>query len=750
MCNFVGMNRKTIILCIAVLAALVFVVAGAVTALYTGESGNGGLSPDEARSEAASSYPLLNAVPADAAMILRAGTLRGGVSELMDSTRLFGLFFTGTGKSDMSGFLRRVSSLLKHGELGAIKNSDMLLSVHYSGDLAPLLIIDPGRVPSDSTGAVWRLVREADSCSVSHSFLSDTEKDSPLGRRTLLALSTSESLVKSAERHVRSRVSVLEDSGFAEAALSMKGSLSVLVNHSYSGKLALSFLSRNLSVKSGFVKSFAEWTSYSCAGDGEKRIVLEGAASASGSPKYFTEMLRNMSAGPMTAADILPAGTRYAFVMSVADVVENTRQYGKFLDASGKLDKMNSRAAVLAGENGISPEAWARQLNVKEVCLASVPAGDGYSDVLLVRHAAAASDRTMRLCREYVPAVFGELFTVSDTSYVETDGWIVTGDAAAVKSFMPAKGRKTLSSFLSGNGVGNILPGDGALFCSYCSLSSDPDMLKNIFRPEHVQSARHVLDGMSYSPAVFTISPGNVSMKLDVARIQYSESAAEDAQALARDTVVTVPSGPFEVKNCGTGKMNLFSQQSNNYLVLKEMDGKGIWGVPFHAPICGAVAEIDYFANGKIQFLFGSGSSIYLIDRLGRFVKPFPVDLGKEILIGPAAYDFTGAHGYTAIVLHKDNSIGMYDLHGKVPASWKGIKPRETVKALPELIEVKGKRYWAVRTSSRILFYGFNGGEPLYDPQGNKMVRPDSKITVTDGGNVSAVCYDGKERTVKL
>ena len=30
------------------------------------------------------------------------------------------------------------------------------------------------------------------------------------------------------------------------------------------------------------------------------------------------------------------------------------------------------------------------------------------------------------------------------------------------------------------------------------------------------------------------------------------------------------------------------------------------------------------------------------------------------------------------------------------------------------------------------------------------MIRPDSKITVSDDGKVTAVCYDGKERTVKL
>ena len=264
------------------------------------------------------------------------------------------------------------------------------------------------------------------------------------------------------------------------------------------------------------------------------------------------------------------------------------------------------------------------------------------------------------------------------------------------------------------------------------------------------KDAKSILKGVSACPVFFSIAPGAVpKLKLDVNRIAFAGS--EDTMpALLRDTVVNVPKGPFKVKNCGTGKTNLFAQQSNNYLVLKEENGKGIWGVPFGAPICGAVEDIDYFGNGKLQFLFASGSKLYLIDRLGRFVKPFPVELGKEILLGPAAYDFTGAHGYTVQVLHKDNTIGMYDLHGKKPSSWKGIKTEETIKSLPELLKVKGKRFWIVRTSVRTLVFGFDGGEPLYSGNGNKMLLPDSKINVNDKGTVSALCYDGKERSLKL
>ena len=217
-----------------------------------------------------------------------------------------------------------------------------------------------------------------------------------------------------------------------------------------------------------------------------------------------------------------------------------------------------------------------------------------------------------------------------------------------------------------------------------------------------------------------------------------------------RDTLVEVSKGPFRVKNSGTGRMNLFYQQDNLYLCLQEESGKGIWGAPFSAPICGRAGTVDYFANGKLQILFASGSKLYLIDRLGRFVSPFPVDLGKEILLGPDIYDFNGARRYNVMVLHTDNTIDMYNLQGRKPQQWKGITARETIKGLPEPVKVGGKTFWVVRTSLQTLIFPFYGGEPLTAGTGDRMIRTDSKIVPGQGNTVTAVCYDGKEHQFKL
>jgi uncharacterized membrane protein len=202
--------------------------------------------------------------------------------------------------------------------------------------------------------------------------------------------------------------------------------------------------------------------------------------------------------------------------------------------------------------------------------------------------------------------------------------------------------------------------------------------------------------------------------------------------------------------NSGTGRMNLFYQQSNGAICLKEEDGKVIWGVPFKKTLCGTAHTIDYFANGKLQILFAAGSELYLIDRLGRFVNGFPVDLGKEIVLGPDVYDFNGVNSYNVLVLHKDNTVDMYNLHGKKPDSWQGITCDETIKSLPEKIVVGTNSFWVVRTSIQTLIYPFYGGEPLNSFEGDEMILPTAAVKVKNATTLEAECYDGKIRTIKI
>ena len=113
-------------------------------------------------------------------------------------------------------------------------------------------------------------------------------------------------------------------------------------------------------------------------------------------------------------------------------------------------------------------------------------------------------------------------------------------------------------------------------------------------------------------------------------------------------------------------------------------------------------------------------------------------------------YDFNGVNAYNVLVLHKDNTVEMYNLKGKKPESWKGISPGEKIKSLPERLVVGENTFWIVRTSMQVLIYPFYGGEPLNSFKGDSMFLPDAEVKVKNSTTVEAACYDGKVRAVKV
>jgi hypothetical protein len=414
--------------------------------------------------------------------------------------------------------------------------------------------------------------------------------------------------------------------------------------------------------------------------------------------------------------------------------------YRKYLDANKKLGRYKSGNSNFQKSVGMTAEQWAQRLDLKEVAKAVVLDGETRHPLLYIRPGKADADLILRgtgltSFKEYKDAVlpfawkgipsllFGGLFNLPDDSmFTWKDGWMVIGDekavAAVVSGTFPGQ---DLRSYLSDYGLDGRLPERGLTV--YVSMT--PSLSDEVFRPEVSSAWKQTLEGIAFEPAILNLSGGSGLLTVDRAKVRSRRNgrAAESAVVAETPVDIAVPQGPFQVRNSGTGKDNTFSQAPNLALQLRDEKGKTLWSLPFKDALCGYVEDIDYYANGKIQFLFAAGSKLYLVDRLGRMVSGFPAELGKEVLLGPGVYDFTGAHGYTAMILHKDNTIGMYDLHGKVREGWLGISPETQITALPQLVTAEGKKYWVIKTAGQSVVYGFYGGEPVGKGESRKVLK---------------------------
>ena len=703
------MNRKWTIISVAAIALMLCGIAWAVSRLYRTDAPR--------RSAASTEFPLLRAVPADAAAVFCFDGSSKAKHVLADSTGLLGPFLA-PGQPVLMEFLSKA---------GAHR---MVVSLHNSGSLIPLVASSLPQYDSTYLAPYEELAAKAG--------LKTAVQDG------LLLASSSETLLNASRRHLDEGICILEAPGLEELSARTGGSAVAFLSSRQVPKLLQMWGSARIRRHTDFVRAQADWVALSLESIDEKHLVLEGSASCPGKATSFLTAFQGFPMPSSTVAEVLPYFTDDVLSVPLGDVSAYLERYRTFLDAKGKLGPYE-KSLKDKGSAGLSPEQWAVHFQLKEVARVSFQLDGIRQEVLLLktgRDLPAGSNPY----RGYPARLLGNGFAVTDTTLVSLPGhWSVAGSMDAVSPFMDKKFLEySLKDRLSDAGLS--VP-SGLL--AYGSLTDAPRILSDLFAKGVAAALETYVTGSAYAPALAGIDLASGTPEIRIS-LEKRALKGNKVQVLERDTTVVIPSGPFPVLNSATGKTNTFYQNASLSLCLNEENGKGVWGVPFKMPICGYVESIDYYANGKVQFLFAAGSGLYLIDRLGRFVGGFPVDLGKPVLLGPKAYDFTGAHGYSVMVLHRDNSLELYNLHGQKPQGWKGIQAPETVKALPELLVIKDKRYWAVRTSIRTLVYGFDGGEPLTREDGGKMIRPDSQLTPTSRGALTVDCYDGKTRDIKL
>ena len=634
----------------------------------------------------------------------------------------------------------------------------MAVSLHYAGNLSSLYVFDAGQAGASSDAYVKMLIQAAKEKGLK------TECIERFSHCLVLA-SASESLIASSVRHMDKEVSILDAEGFMESLGNVSARDYVLVNCRQSSHLAGALMNKRFLSYSSFFADLTDWASFEIESKVGEYVRFDGKIDYDRSASNFMNVFASASSGKSEMADVLPSVTCFAMSFPSGSYESYIESYDLYLASCRKQSMAENIKAGLKSQTGMDPDDYLKVFDVKEVATASFRMGGSIERVNLIRignrgfKALIGSEKadkdqnvTVRPFRygSFLASVFGDVFSLEDeTSFVFINGWVISGSEMAVSGYVDGHILDyTLNEYLGDSGMERMMSSSSSLL-AYMSLSGLDALPSSVFAKRVSSILKKYSSSCDHIPSVLTIrNEGKCAeLKVEMASAHMHKSSAS---ASGQDNTVVVPEGPFRVKNSGTGKMNIFCQNKEMSLCLQEEDGTELWNVPFDEPLCGRATTIDNFANGKLQIIFAAGTKIHLIDRLGRFVKGFPIDLMRKVRLGPDVYDFNGARKYNVMVLHDDNTIDMYNLKGQKPASWKSITSADVIKTLPERIVVGGSSFWVVRTSLQTLIFPFYGGEPLTVFEQGEMIRPDSRITVLDGMSVSAECYDGKVRTIKL
>ena len=101
-------------------------------------------------------------------------------------------------------------------------------------------------------------------------------------------------------------------------------------------------------------------------------------------------------------------------------------------------------------------------------------------------------------------------------------------------------------------------------------------------------------------------------------------------------------------------------QDIKNNLYLISNSGKILWKKQLEGPVLGTIEQIDIFKNGRLQLLFATPHKVYLIDRNGKDVAPFPGNFNDVITQPLSVFDYDKDKNYRLLVTQGKNIL-MYD-----------------------------------------------------------------------------------------
>lgn len=707
----------------------------------------------------------LSAIPVDAAAVFLFNTFENLHRTISFNNPLLGdLFFKNTPLKNLTNSLYELCS---DETMQSFKEGGCAISLHYSAKdkISPLLVIDFNIADkSKILNALNTRKRVGSTRSFSGKKVEKWENIEFTIIDNKIIICDSPIILESSLRHLASGASIMDNEDFKELLSGREIiNAALFLNHSQSGKLFSGFASKDYLKYADFTSRFTGWSTMeiSTASD---NLTLDGdVINSKGYANYATTFIE-LNASRPSVMSVLPSETFSLLTFTIEDLSKFIRNFTRYNEFHNKRD-----AKALA-----DAERWFLSQNPRELTCALVPYGGVFEWITIIRkdkpwynflETFLTKDRhpdkpVVFKNRGSLTLLFGSVFSnTEEESILFQDEWIYIGKSAllaevsqgAFKSF-------SMQDWLIQTKAYNLLNNKECMLSLVVNGSQAPDSLLRFFRDDIRKNLRGTIKKSNVLVTAFQINKNkergvylNIFAYADSTQIPTAtiESLGSKPSLWKSDTIIKIPKGPYEVINFNNGEREYLVQLPNFALRLADSKMEGLWAVPFSSPLCGYVRQVDFFKNGKLQMLFASVNKLYLLDRLGRFVSPYPKSVGEEIILGPQIYDLKGDGDFAIMLLHKDNTLRLYDRTAGIYPRWSNISVEERIKSFPELIESGKNRYWVLRTSLRTMIYSING-TPVANFTGEIRLANNTPVKPNSQGVVILKTVSGKTIWVDL
>jgi hypothetical protein len=321
--------------------------------------------------------------------------------------------------------------------------------------------------------------------------------------------------------------------------------------------------------------------------------------------------------------------------------------------------------------------------------------------------------------------LFGMLFRPVKTSYYCFVGnYLVFGESVSgLSSFIHAN---VLNQTLSENRrfiefSDNLVERNNFFF--YSSVPRSAGLFTGIFREEHRENLAGGLESFRKFQAVSLQFSYGRDMLYNNIFLKYSPVAIEEPRTewqTLLDTIIDFK--PLLTLNHNTGENEIFVQDLNNTIYLINNTGRILWKKHLDSRIMGDVHQIDYYNNGRLQFLFNTREQIFLIDRNSNAVGRYPIRLPSPATNGIAVFDYDNDRNYRIFVACEDKSVVVRSKDGNIVSGWEFPGTEHNVYHKIKFFRTGGRDYIVFADRQRVY---------ITDRRGSIRVRPDALFPVS-------------------
>lgn len=319
--------------------------------------------------------------------------------------------------------------------------------------------------------------------------------------------------------------------------------------------------------------------------------------------------------------------------------------------------------------------------------------------------------------------------------------------------FAPAK--ELLTSVVNDMQRGNVLKANKAyqLLAQNSASNVSVARVANLYQqPNFANTAI----AERYRWALFQQTPQNDYYVLNFVCEYQNDNTAQDEMTehfrFAFDETIITP--PTLLTNHRTKRLEVAVQDAANNLHLIANNGALLWKKPLDGKIQSPIYQVDLFKNGFLQMAFSTERAIWVLDRNGNVVEPFPIKY-KNNITPLEVFDYDSNREYRFITT-EDQTIHLLDRKGQ---QVKGFNTRANGRPLatPKHYRIADRDYLIYPSGNGSINILHRNGEPRIKINGkfefseNPIVLWNDlfTFTTTDGYAVSIDEKGGMKREKK-